>query len=108
MDSLKDTVKLLLDEMSPVLPLCLSTLLFTSGSRFVWKVVKGYFGCGPCSSVADDEKTIDMPFNDFEPDEEPEELEKDLSIKWTCDYCGSVHRNTDCVCDACGGRRLRW
>lgn len=108
MKTMIDTLELVLDEMPPILPLCLSTFLFTSASRFVWKVFKGDFGCGSYSSASDYEKPIDMPFNDFEPEEETEETEEELSIKWTCDYCGSVHINTDCVCDACGGRRLRW
>ena len=108
MESLKNALELVLDEFSPIFPIALFCIVASTSLRFFMNVLRGDFGCSSDSSASDVEESIDMPFNDFEPDEEPEETEEELSIKWTCDYCGSVHRNTDCVCDACGGRRLRW
>lgn len=113
MGTLKDAVKVAFDELSPLLPLSLSLLIVSSTFRFVWNCIRGDYGYNFESSASDVEDSVDMPFSDFEPEEDiseekPEEIEEDLSLKWTCDYCGRIHKNTDCVCDACGGRRLRW
>lgn len=108
MESLKNALSLVLEECSPLFSVCIFCVVASTALRFILNVVRGDYGCSSYSSASDSEKPIDMPFNDFEPEEEPEETEEELSIKWTCDYCGSVHKNTDCVCDACGGRRLRW
>lgn len=108
METLKDSLDLILDEFSPIFPIAIFCLLASTSLRIIMNVIRGDYGCSSYSSASDVEEPVDIPFNDFEPDEEPEEPEEDESIRWTCDYCGSVHRNTDCVCDACGGRRLRW
>ena len=108
MQSLKDTLGVILDEFSPIFPVAMFCIVASTSLRMFMKVLRGDFGCSSYSSTSDVEEPVDMPFNDFEPDKEPEETEEELSTKWTCDYCGSVHKNTDCVCDACGGRRLRW
>lgn len=89
----------------PFLMLGFSCACISWFAKFILNTVRedGFY-----TSASDVDESVDMPFNDFEPDEETEEIEEDMALKWTCDYCGSVHKNTECVCDSCGGRRLRW
>ena len=108
MDILNDALESAFGDFRPMFSLVISMLGILACFRFIFNVLRGDYGGSSYSSASDVDEPVDIPFNDFEPDEAPEEPEEDESIRWTCDYCGSVHRNTDSVCDACGGRRLRW
>lgn len=113
-ESIKGGISLALEQVSPFLVTSLSVLMMHGMLRFILNMIR----CDSFSSskiiVTETESDSEEHLSENEPTEYEKEIveisqdsEGDL-LKWTCDYCGSVHRNTDCVCDSCGGRRLRW
>lgn len=113
-ETFRESISCVLEKCSPMI----SVPFVLLGVYFVWRVFFNAIHCDvgfcPITSEPDVKEAFDRCVDDEVSEECEEKIGETLEncendpLKWTCDYCGIVHRNTDCVCDACGGRRLRW